>query len=320
MLVRGRSFRGHRPKELIERGYEQLTIRATVVDAVQGSRSIAMSRDASGRTELKINRLPERRLSEAARLIPLQIMLPNVADLVFSGPGVRRQWLDWGTFHVKPDYLRVLREYLRLLKQRNAALKTENVSSSEFQAWTMQLVQAADRVDAYRKDHIDALRPEFRAVLTRLAPELDVELLYQRGWPAGEDLDKVLGEWASREVKLGATQMGPHRADVDLRVGGARAAGLLSRGQAKAVASAMMVSQARLLADGLNRTSVFLIDDVGAELDEVHNARFFQLLDDMDSQILATSTRLPGSGSCFARDRMAVFHVEHGRVNRSPND
>ena len=95
---------------------------------------------------------------------------------------------------------------------------------------------------------------------------------------------------------------------------------LLSRGQAKAVASAMMVSQAQLLARGLNQTSVFLIDDVGAELDEGHNARFFQLLDDMDSQILATSTRLPRGGSCFAEERMTVFHVEHGRVQRSLND
>ena len=130
----------------------------------------------------------------------------------------------------------------------------------------------------------------------------------------------MLGEWAPREVKLGATQAGPHRADVDLRVSNARAAALLSRGQAKAVASAMMVSQAQLLARGLNQTSVFLIDDVGAELDEGHNARFFQLLDDMDSQILATSTRLPRGGSCFAEERMTVFHVEHGRVQRSLND
>jgi DNA replication and repair protein RecF len=320
LLVRGRSFRGHRPKELIQRGQEQLTVRATLADQFLGPRTIAMTRELSGRTELKINGLQETRLSEVARLIPLQIMLPNVADLVFGGPGVRRRWLDWGTFHVKPDYLRVQREYVRLLRQRNAALKAGITSSPDFEAWTAQLVQAAERVDAYRKTHIDELRPLFSDVLSALAPELDVELVYVRGWSAEEPLDKVLGGWGSREVKLGATQAGPHRADVDLRVGDARAAGLLSRGQAKAVASAMMVSQARLLAGALNQTSVFLIDDVGAELDEGHNARFFQLLDDMDSQILATSTLLPRGGSGFAGKRMTVFHVEHGRVQRSLND
>ncbi len=320
LLVRGRSFRSHRPRELIQRDQEQLTVRAMLIDPALGPRAVAMGRDRSGHTELKINGLPERRLSEAARLVPLQVMLPNVADLVFAGPGTRRQWLDWGTFHVKQDYLRIQRDYLRLLRQRNAALKADEVSSPEFEAWTAQLVQAAERVDAQRKSHIDALRPLFTAVLAALAPDLDVDLHYVRGWPEGERLDKVLGEWGLREVKLGATQVGPHRADVDLRVGDARAGGLLSRGQAKAVASAMMVSQARLLANGLNQTSVFLIDDVGAELDEGHNARFFQLLDDMDSQILATSTHLPRGGSCYAGDRMEVFHVEHGRVRRSMND
>lgn len=320
LLVRGRSFRSHRPRELIQQGQEQLTVRARVADGAMGQRTIAMGRDLSGRTELKINGMQERRLSEAARLIPLQIMLPNVADLVLGGPGVRRQWLDWGVFHVKPDYLRTQREYVRLLRQRNAALKAAYVSSPEFEAWTAQLVQAADRVDAQRKSHIAEVGPLFRATLARLAPDLEVELIYRRGWPSGETLDKVLGEWAPREVKWGSTQAGPHRADVELRVGDARAAGLLSRGQAKAVASAMMVSQAQLLADGLKQTSVFLIDDVGAELDEGHNARFFQLLDDMDSQILATSTRLPLGGSCFAGERMTVFHVEHGRAQRSLND
>lgn len=320
LLARGRSFRSHRPREIVQRGHEQLAVRASVADQTFGSRAIAMGRDVTGRTELKINGLPERRLSEAARLIPLQIMLPNVADLVFGGPGVRRQWLDWGTFHVKPEYLRAQREYFRLLRQRNAALKADRVSLPEFEAWTGRLVQAAEQVDTHRKVHMEELRPLFSAALEALAPELKVELRYLRGWPEGEGLDKVLGEWGPREVKLGATQVGPHRADVSVRIGDERAAGLLSRGQAKAVASAMMVGQARLLAEGLNQTSVFLIDDVGAELDEGHNARFFQLLDDMDSQILATSTRLPRGGICIAGGRMAVFHVEQGRVQRSLND
>ena len=86
------------------------------------------------------------------------------------------------------------------------------------------------------------------------------------------------------------------------------------------VASVLKLSQARLLTTLANRTSVFLIDDVGAELDEGHSFQFFELLGEMCCQILATSTlRLPlreaGEGQ-FAGAGLRVFHVERGGVHR----
>jgi len=43
------------------------------------------------------------------------------------------------------------------------------------------------------------------------------------------------------------------------------------------------------------------------------------MLNEMDCQILATSTQTPAQGIQFANDRMQVFHVEHGVVHRSTN-
>ena len=316
LLGRGRSFRTHRARTLIQHDAETLTVRATVEDEQRGAQSVAISKNLVGHTELKINGLTERRLSEAARLVPLQVMLPDIAELVFGGPQIRRQWLDWGTFHVKPEYLRSLREYLRILKQRNAALK---LAHSDLEPWTTQLVQAAEIVDAHRVDYLKAFVPEFEHTIGRLAPELAISLVYRRGWPDGESLDKVLGEWGLREVKSGATQAGPHRADIELRVGASKASAVLSRGQGKTIASALKVGQARLLAESARRSSVFLIDDVGAELDESHNSRFFEMLEEMGCQILATSTQKPVNANPFTGERINVFHVEHGKVHRSAN-
>jgi DNA replication and repair protein RecF len=319
LLGRGRSFRTHRARTLIQHDSESLAVRATINDDHGAAQSVAISKDLAGHTELRINGLPERRVSEIARLVPLQVMLPDIGELVFGGPQVRRQWLDWGTFHVKPEYLRSLRGYLRALKQRNAALKQVGHPAASIAPWTEQLVSAAREVDQQRTAYVEALQPEFTHTVGRLAPELEVRLNYRRGWPEGESLDKVLGEWGPREVKSGLTQVGPHRADIDLRIGNSKASAVLSRGQGKAVASALKVSQARLLANSDRRGSVFLIDDVGAELDESHNARFFEMLDEMGSQILATSTRRPSSENQFSDDRINVFHVERGTVHRSAN-
>ena len=323
LLARGRSFRTQRSSTLIQNEQELLTVRGSIKDEHQGSKTLAISKDQRGRTELKINGIVEHRLSEAASLVPLQVMLPDLSDLVFGERRVRRQWLDWGTFHVEPAYLSELRSYLKVLRQRNALLKKiagGDGGLGNLAPWTDQLVDAAHRVHEKRSRYIDGLRPVFEDLLARLAPELRVELRYQPGWPIDQDLRKVLRDLSPREVKSGYTQMGPHRAEIELWVGDAKANTILSRGQGKMVASALKLSQARLLTTLANRTSVFLIDDVGAELDEGHNFRFFELLREMCCQILATSTlRLPlreGGEDRFAGSGLSVFHVERGGVHR----
>ena len=326
-LARGRSFRANQARILIQHGADALTVRATMGGELGGLRSLAISRNVAGQTQLRVNGETERRLSEAARQLPLQVMLPDIGELVFGGPQLRRQWLDWGAFHVKPEYLRGLREFVRALKQRNAGLKqvaSGSQPAAALEPWTEQLVSAADQISQFRVSYLESLKPLFQETLKALAPEIQIQIAYRRGWPEGECLHKVLGDMADRELKLGSTQAGPHRADVELRAGSgpqaAKATAELSRGQGKAVASALKIAQAKLLALREGRGSLFLIDDVGAELDHEHNARFFRLLRDVECQILATSTQPPaGFADYFAPETINVFHVKRGHVHRSPN-
>jgi DNA replication and repair protein RecF len=96
------------------------------------------------------------------------------------------------------------------------------------------------------------------------------------------------------------------------------AAGVLSRGQGKLVASAMRIGQAMGLLTHQSRPSLILVDDVWTELDDDHSARFMRLLDGMGCQILATSTHEPVAASSVSADRVRVFHVKHGEI--SPTD
>ena len=49
---------------------------------------------------------------------------PGSHALVSGGGEPRRRFLDWGLFHVEPDFLSLWRRYSRALKQRNALLKS----------------------------------------------------------------------------------------------------------------------------------------------------------------------------------------------------
>ena len=80
----------------------------------------------------------------------------------------------------------------------------------------------------------------------------------------------------------------------------------------------MLVGQARHLVGESGLASTFLIDDVGAELDQVHNRNLYTLLHRMGCQVLATSTELPNLGEGFPREDVRVFHVEQGELSGPP--
>ncbi|MEQ8858247.1 MAG: DNA replication/repair protein RecF [Pseudomonadales bacterium] len=318
LLARGRSFRTQQSADLIRRGRNTLTVHASVQDEHRGEQTVGLSRSRRSRAELRINGESGRRLSQVAELLPLQVMGPELSDLVFGPPGGRRQWLDWGVFHVEHDHLRVLREYLVAVRQRNAVLKSRSGRQSgdrELDVWSDELARLAESVSANRTRYLEQVAPLIADSLARLAPEFSVTLGYRQGWMDGQPLRKVLGDSVPREVKSGATLFGPHRAEVELRIEGAAAATTLSRGQGKAVASAMMLAQARLLRRNAKRSSVFLIDDIGAELDLAHGARFFGLLSELDAQVLATSNAGPGALGALPTAHIRTFHVEHGHVD-----
>jgi DNA replication and repair protein RecF len=82
----------------------------------------------------------------------------------------------------------------------------------------------------------------------------------------------------------------------------------------------MVLGQAALLAKIGQRSSVFLIDDLGAELDQEHSRRLFRALAGMGCQVLATSTQAPSSTDLAEGVPISRFHVKHGAVQRVGQD
>ena len=313
LLARGRPFRGRRVAPLIQHGEPNLLVRATL----DGGRTLALLRDRAGKVQFHVDRAVASRLSDAAALLPVQALLPDIGEIVFGGPKERRQCLDWGMFHVKPSFLQALRDYLAAVKQRNAVLKSWGTagSSTTLGTWTDAVCSLAQTVHEFRSAYVADLIPHFEAALGELEADISIELAYKRGWGA-DDLAKILGESLDNDVKSGSTSAGPHRADLSLKVADRDAGTTLSRGQGKLVATGLILAQARLLQASTGQRSVFLIDDLGAELDSVHGVRMLALLRSSGCQVIATSTRSPGDefDGLYAGESMRMFHVEQGAV------
>ena len=315
MLGSGRSFRSNRMSAVIRYGAASLTVFGELRTSSQASVSIGITRERSGVSQIKVAGEAVRTASELATVLPVQVIDPGSVELVTEGPSVRRRFLDWGTFHVEPSFLRVWREYRRCLEQRNALLRS-NTSSEQFDLWERQLAENARQIDDMRTRYVDALKPEVVKALEELGGAEDVSAHYARGWEDGLELDEVLSSTRRGDREAGYTRAGPQRADLRLVATGRKAADVLSRGQQKILACALLLAQARQLESATEKTGIYLVDDPAAELDEARRARLGKALTAMKGQVWITAVQadlmLDGLGEASG---LARFHVEQGRVS-----
>ena len=316
LLARGRSFRAGSIGAVIERGAPELVICTEIQDERRGAMRVRLSKGRAGVAELLINGEPQRALSSVAGLMPIQVMLPDASNLVLGPPDERRRFLDWGTFHVEPGYVKASRDFQRALQQRNAVLREtpRRRSSDELDVWTARVVELGVTVDEMRRRYVASLLPAVARWMSSMIPNLQLRVVYYAGWPEHETLDESLRETHARDVNSAVTSRGPHRAELRLEVGTERASAVLSRGQAKMVASAMRLAQAEVTSQLGGRRCIFLIDDIGAELDDTHNERFFGALETLECQVFATATDAQQMVGWFAGERVKVFHVEQGKL------
>ena len=309
LLGRGRSFRASTVSPVVREGEECVEVVGT---ARQPRRIVAGIRRCTKRTDIRINGETVHRMSELARLFPVQIISPRSHELLERGPEYRRRFLDWGLFHVEPQYLSLLSRYQRTLRQRNEALKNPRHSFGD--EWDEQLASHGEPIQTMRASYVRSLHRATMSVLEALGRDLEISFTLYQGWPAGSSLRECLK--ARREADRGQqhTTAGPHRCDLRVKVGDQHAERRLSRGQQKILVFAMIVAQLRLVAKDRQDQPILLVDDLPAELDEASRAAVLQYLEDVGAQVFVTSLDEGVAKNCA---EPAMFHVEHGHLTRA---
>jgi DNA replication and repair protein RecF len=240
---------------------------------------------------------------------------PGSHALVTGGSEGRRRLLDWGLFHVEPDFLAPWRRYARALKQRNALLKAR-APGSQLEPWEQELATSGEAVTRYRDAHVTSWEPLFRSVVAELLPAAGhATLALQPGWRREElSLADALLLARERDLAAGFTSVGPHRAD--WRIGFTHIPGreALSRGQAKLAALALLLSQADHHARLRGAWPVVALDDFASELDRAHQRRVLDWLLATGAQLFVTGTEVPPALAGLGSLQMARFHVELGQL------
>lgn len=309
-LGRGKSFRGAATSDLIRHGEKEFVLFG---EASNRGRSCKVGvRNSSEGLETRVDGQSEGGAAALAEALPLQIIDPDVHELVAGPPEQRRRYLDWIAFHVEPGYLEAWRRFRRALKQRNAALRS-GASSQVLEGWNVEFADLSAAIDAGRRQALRAAIDSLgEAGADLLGSEVGFE--YRSGWNEEQGLVTALQESEARDRQQGSTQYGPHRADLKLSYDERRARKLVSRGQQKLLACAMVLGAAETAQTALQRPLLLLLDDPGAELDKESLGRLMRRVAGLGSQVIATSLE-PATPLFPAAARM--FHVEHGRLRQT---
>lgn len=315
LLGVGRSFRSVKVAPLIQYGATSCTIFGELDG---GAVSIGLQKSRHQKPILKLQGERQSNWVEAAHRLPIQV-LDSTAFLLLEGSSkVRRRFLDWGVFHVEPQFVDHWRNSRRCIAHRNHLLKAGRLDVAQLAPWEAELDRAGAQVDAARSRYFQAFMSAFDEVLNALLPLEGLSVSYQRGWDTERSLAEVLASGRESDRRYGATQFGPHRADLLLRIGRHPAVEVLSRGQQKLVVSAMKIAQAVLLSQTeatSSRHCVFLIDDLPAELDAHNRQRVCEWLENTGSQVFLTCVDDQTLIPLWRRDTpLTAFHVEHGKI------
>jgi DNA replication and repair protein RecF len=306
-LGRGRSFRTPRTETLIRKGAEELLVAGKLIGA---GRTLPLGvRYGREGFEARAGGARIGSLAELAMTMPVQAIDPEVHRLVEEGPQERRRYLDWGVFHVEPRFVEQWRRYQRALKQRNAALRS-NQPEAVVRAWDPELIDSGEIIARYRRDYFVSLRAHVASVGVRLLGT-PVELGLAEGWPAGTGLTEAIASSWKGDAERRTTHVGPHRADVSIRVQGDQARHRISRGQQKLTAAAMLLGQLECDATLQSPTAALIVDDPAAELDFANLDRLIAEVLRLPAQLFVTALD-PAVPAIRALPDGKRFHVEHG--------
>lgn len=315
ILGTGKSFTTSQLSKAIR--YEQLGLQVVGRTKYGGAESvIGIRRLRAGGGETRLSGAPVKALSELARELPLVLLNADSLNALREGPEARRRLIDQMVFHVEHSFISLWQRYHQALKQRNILLR--KTRGGDDGAWTSEMAVVGEKVHEARDRVIALLSGELSEVLASMGVDFPgMSLVLRSGWTAGESLTGALNASAQSDRQRGFTQVGPHRADLQCLLGSRPANEVLSRGQMKVLMSAIRVAQGRVLAEVAGRAPVFLLDDVGSELDGDNAKAVFTALAEKKAQVLATAVSLGDLSRWADFTPLTVFHVEQGVITQT---
>jgi DNA replication and repair protein RecF len=334
---------------LVRQGADRAILRAAVT-SVQGNALVEIEVNPGRANRVRLNRAPLPRPREILGVLRAVLFAPEDLALVKGDPGERRRFLDDLLVATAPRYAAVRTDYERVVRQRTALLKSAatrmprgrpggpaagtlpEAMAATLEAWDDQLARAGAELLTARLSLVRALRPHIAAAYAAVSGDRGpADVTYRSSFPlaaldgaAGHDgvaekstdievaMREALQQARPQELERGVCLIGPHRDELELRVGDLPARGYASHGESWSLALALRLAAYELLrVDGDD--PVLILDDVFAELDAGRRDRLAALVGEAE-QVVVTAAVLVDVPVGLTGAR---YDVANGKITRA---
>jgi len=317
---------------LIRHGAERAILRAAVTSAARDT-LIEIEVNPGRANRVRLNRVPVPRPREALGTLRCVLFAPEDLIVVKGDPDQRRRYLDDLLVATRPRFAGVRADYERVLRQRTALLKSARARGGApgyvpgaLDVWDEHLIEKGAELTAGRLELTAALRPlAAKAYAAVSGEDLAVAMSYRQARQEQPDADapadraalaeglrQALARARRAELERGVCLVGPHRDELELRIGEFPARGYASHGESWSLALALRLAAYDLLRSG-GDDPVLLLDDVFAELDGGRRERLAALVGGAEQVLLTAAV----PGDVPARLAGPRFEVSGGAIWRA---
>lgn len=311
-IATGHSFRTRKSRELIQHTADSYRVTAVFHDPnSQKQHRCGLHRERDGAIQLRLDYKDIKRQSDIALLLPIKTLTPDSHRLIQEGPEERRQYLDWGLFHVEHSFYSQWKYYKRALSQRNQLLR-DHGSDENIELWNKPLATAASSIHTSRDAYIKQLSIALANRINQLDIRFNVALRYKPGMTQTEDIEALLLKNLPHHRRMRTTTDGPHRADLLVYTDDIPSKQVLSRGQQKVLVYLLHLAQLDVLASVRTTNAIVICDDLTSELDTHHTELLVDQLSMLGNQVFITGVDL----SSLTHRNHQRFHMEHGCLKK----
>ena len=248
----------------------------------------------------------EKRISDVVGQLSSVLFTTSDIDILTGPPLIRRRYLDMMISQVDRSYLRAMQRYQMVLTRRNRLLKQVQIGKSglsELGFWDHELAHVGGILLDARKNALIGVQSSVNEYMRHLSDQHEEVTLRYR--PSIGPIEPPVGttdsdQWAAcllnakdlvqkKEVEMGTTQIGPHRDEIEIRIGNLPAGTFASRAQLRTAALALRLAEANYIRQNTGDDPVVLLDDVLSELDEGRRAHVLEYMKGFPQTILTTT-------------------------------
>lgn len=324
-LSHGRSFNTSNHGKVIRFDQDSFVLSADLEQQTEQGleeQKLGLRRFRNGDVEIRIDGEAEKRVSQLAKCLPVQLITPESFKLFFGGPKERRHFFDFGLFHVKHAFYQHWLRFTKIHKHRNALLKKRpSRYNEEFEYWDGEFCRLAELISQDREEYLTLFNSQYEKTNLNVQSFLtnaEVKFHLSSGYNREQDLHLQLKQSFDKDVKFGYTSVGPHKSDVKIKTHNRLVEDVFSRGQLKLLLYVIKLLQSNIISEN-QLTPIMLIDDIASEVDKYNLQTIFEFLQSSkETQFFISSLNNDIAG--FLADEYkshAMFHVKHGRIKQS---